>query len=144
MRTGQQMLRNKFPARPYFAAGVFFCFLLLDLVLALFAAPQSPRPVSAVSEAPAPRSFRSAAERTGNLAAMHDGAGTGVRVQMRGGRTSPTFARRLQSDAARLSPARVRESVSRGPERIASTAQTVLFQLFPRRFLPVRAGPVPA
>jgi len=144
MRTGQQKLREKFPVRPCFAAGMLFCVLLLDLVLTLSAVPRAIPSVPSVSSGQTPQGFRTVAERTGNLAAMHEGAGSGVQVQMRGGRTSPTFARRLQSDAARLSPARVRESVSRGPERIASTAQSFLFQLFPRRFLPVRAGPVPA
>ena len=56
----------------------------------------------------------------------------------------PMFARCLQSEAARLGPAYVRESVPMYRESLESVAQTFLFQLFPRCFLPVRAGPLSA
>ena len=147
MRSGQTIQRDHLRARTCLAAaGMLLCVLLLDLAVALFAAGYGVMPSGGFlsDPAPAPRSFRTAAERTGNLAAMQEGAGTGVQVQMRGGRTSPTFARRLQPEAARLSPAHVRESVPMRRERPGSPAQTFLFQLFPRCFLPVRAGPVPA
>ena len=147
MRNGQTIHRDHLWARPRLAAvGMLLFVLLLDLVLTLFAAGRGAMPANGFlsDPAPAPQSFRTAAERTGNLAAMHDGAGSGVQVQMRGGRTSPTFARRLQSDMARLSPAHVREGVPMRREHLESTAQTFLFQLFPRCFLPVRAGPLSA
>jgi len=147
MRSMQNRCRNHSRARSCLAAaGMLLCVLLLDFVLTLFAAGRGAPPSGGFlfDPAPAPQSFRTAAERTGNLAAMHEGAGSGVQVQMRGGRTSPTFARRLQSESARLSPAHVREFVPMHRECLESTAQTFLFQLFPRCFLPVRAGPVPA
>ena len=147
MQSMQNRCRDRLWARSCLAAaGMLLCVLLLDFALTLFAAGRGAMPSGGfLSEpAPAPRSFRTAAERTGNLAAMHDGAGSGVQVQMRGGRTSPTFARRLQTDAAHPGPARVREGVPMRPERLGSTAQTFLFQLFPRCFLPVRAGPLSA
>ena len=147
MRNGQPTHREHLRARSSLAAaGIFFCVLLLDFALTLFAAGRGAMPANGFlsDPVPAPRSFRTAAERTGNLAAMHDGAGSGVQVQMRGGRTSPTFARRLQTDAARPGPAHVRESVPMRRERLESPAQTFLFQLFPRCFLPVRAGPLSA
>lgn len=146
MRIGQNRLWNRLPVWPCLAAaGMLLGILLLDLVLALFAAERGPMPldVSFSEPVPAPHCFRTAAERAGNLAAMHDGAGTGVRVQIRGGRSSPASARRLQSDAAHLDPVRVRESVPNRPECLGLAARTFLFQLFPRRFLPVRAGPHP-
>ncbi len=147
MRNGQPTHRDHLRTRTCFAAaGMLLCVLLLDLVLTLFAAGRGAMPVNGFlsDPVPAPRSFRTAAERTGNLAAMHEGAGSGVQVQMRGGRTSPTFARRLQSEAACLGPAYVRESVPIHRESFESVAQTFLFQLFPRCFLPVRAGPLSA
>ena len=147
MRNGRNTHRDCLRARPCLAAaGMLLFVLLLDFALTLFAAGRGAIPSgdSLSGSAPAPQSFRTAAERAGNLAAMHEGAGTGVRVQMRGGRTSPTFARRLQPDAARPGTAKIRESVPMRRERLKSAAQTVLFQLFPRRFLPVRAGPAMA
>jgi len=144
MSAGQQMHLTHSSARlcPA-AAGMLFFVLLLNLVLTMFAPPPESS-AFAVSKAFAPQSPRIAAEHSGNLAAMHDGAGNGVQVQMRGGRTSPTFARRLQTEAARFNPARASESVPNRPDRIGTPAQTFLFQLFPRCFLPVRAGPIPA
>ena len=145
MRTGQQMHLTHSPTRTCLvAAGMLYFVLLLDLFLTLFSVPPPGPSVFAVSEAPLPQRFRTVAERTGNLAAMQEGAGSGVQVQLRGGRTSPTFARRLQMEAARLDSARVRESVPNRPDHIGTPAQTFLFQLFPRCFLPVRAGPLPA
>ena len=144
MRNGHPIHRDHLRAQSYLAAAaMLLCVLLLDLVLTLFAAGRGAPPSGGFLSDPAPasRSFRTAAERTGNLAAMHDGAGNGVQVQMRGGRTSPTFARRLQTDTAHPGPAYVHESVPMRRERLESTAQTFLFQLFPRCFLPVRAGP---
>ena len=147
MRNGQPIHGDHLRARSYLAvAGMILCVLLLDLVLTLFTSGRGAMSANGFlsDPAPAPQSFRTAAERTGNLAAMHDGAGSGVQVQMRGGRTSPTFARRLQTDAAHPGPAHVHESVPMRRERLESTAQTFLFQLFPRCFLPVRAGPLSA
>ena len=147
MQSGSLIHQDHLRARSCLAAaGMFLCVLLLDLVLTLFAAGRGAMPANGFlsDPVPAPRSFRTAAERTGNLAAMHEGAGSGVQVQMRGGRTSPTFARRLQSETARLSPAYVRESVPMYRECFESVTQTFLFQLFPRCFLPVRAGPLSA
>ena len=143
MRTGQQIHRRHLSAQPCLAAaGMLFFVLLLDLALTLFAAPQPEPSIRVVSEVPASQSFRTAAERAGNLAAMHEGPGSGVQVQMRGGHSSPTYARRLQTEAAQLNSAHVRESAPNCPVRIGTPAQTFLFQLFPRCFLPVRAGPL--
>ena len=140
-----QKKHGHFHRRPCLAAaGMLFFILFLDFALTLFVVPQSGPSISSVSEAPVPRSFRTAAEQAGNLAAMHDGAGTGVQVQMRGGRSSPTFARRLQTETANFHPGHAAETVPNCPERIGSPEQTFLFQLFPRCFLPVRAGPLPA
>ena len=147
MQNGSLIHQDHLRARSYFAAaGMLLCVLLLDFALTLFAAGRGTPPSGGFlsDSAPAPQCFRTSAERTGNLAAMHEGTGSGVQVQMRGGRTSPTFARRLQSEAARLSPGYVRESVPMHRECLGSTAQTFLFQLFPRCFLPVRAGPLSA
>ena len=145
MRTGQQIHRRHLSARPCLAAaGMLFFVLLLDLALTLFAAPQPEPSIRVVSEVPASQSFRTAAERAGNLAAMHEGPGSGVQVQMRGGHASPTFARRLQTETTQLNSARVRETLPSRPDRIGTPVQTFLFQLFPRCFLPVRAGPRPA
>lgn len=142
MRIGQQMQRAHSTARPCrAAAGMFFFILFLNLAMTVIVPPESSP--AAVSEALAPQRIRIAAEHSGNLAAMHEGSGSGVQVQMRGGRTSPTFARRLQTETAHLDPARVRESVPNRSARIGTPAQTFLFQLFPRCFLPVRAGPFP-
>ena len=144
MWTGQQMHLTHSSARlcPA-AAGMLFFVLLLNLALTVFAPPPEASTL-VISEAFAPQSPRIASEHSGNLAAMHEGSGSGVQVQMRGGRTSPTFARRLQTEAARFNPARASESVPNWPDRIGTPAQTFLFQLFPRCFLPVRAGPIPA
>ena len=147
MQSGSLIHQDHLRARSCLAAaGMFLCVLLLDFILTLFAAGRGAPPSGGFlsDPAPAPQSFRTAAERTGNLAAMHEGAGSGVQVQMRGGRTSPTFARRLQSETARLSPAYVRESVPMYRECFESVTQTFLFQLFPRCFLHVRAGPLSA
>ena len=147
MQNGSLIHQNHLRARSYFtAAGMLLCVLLLDFALTLFAAGRGTPPSGGFlsDSAPAPQSFRTSAERTGNLAAMHEGTGSGVQVQMRGGRTSPTFARRLQSEAARLSPGYVRESDLMHRECLESVTQTFLFQLFPRCFLPVRAGPLSA
>lgn len=142
---GQRIHRTLSAARPSFvAAGMLVCLLLLNLALTFFSAPQPESSFPSASGAPAPQRFRSVAERDGNFAAMNDGAGSGAPVQIRSGRPSPTFARRLQSEAVRLNPLRVRESVPDRLDRIGSLAQTFLFQLFPRCFLPVRAGPLPA
>lgn len=145
MRTGGQRIHRTFwAARSCFAAaGMLVCFFLPILVLTLFTAPQPGLSVPVAAGAPAPQRFRSVAERDGNLAILHDGAGSGVPVQIRSGRTSPTFARRLQTEVAQFKPTLVRESVPDRLARIGSPAQTFLFQLFPRCFLPVRAGPVP-
>ena len=147
MQSGSLIHQEHLRARSSLAAaGMFFCVLLLDFALTLFSAGRGTPPSGDFlsDSVPAPQSFRTTAERTGNLAAMHEGAGSGVQVQMRGGRTSPTFARRLQSETARLSPAYVRESVPMYRECFESVTQTFLFQLFPRCFLPVRAGPLSA
>jgi len=139
MRNGQRIIRSFSAARPWSTAvWMLLCILLLDFALTLFAAGRGDIPSSL---SPAPPSFRTAAERAGNLAAMHEGAGTGVQVQMRGGRTSPTFARRLQTETAHFGPGRIPESVPNRMERLWLPEQTFLFQLFPRCFLPVRAGP---
>lgn len=140
MRTGQRIQRTFSAVRPCLAAAVMLSsILLMDFALTLLAAGRGDIPSS---PSPAPESFRTAAERAGNLAAMHEGAGTGVHVLMRGGRSSPTFARRLQPETAHLDPGRTPESVPNSPERVRSPEQTFLFQLFPRCFLPVRAGPL--
>ena len=145
MRTGRQTHRRLSSARPCLAsAGILFFALFMDLALTRFAVPPPEPSVPAVSKVPSPRSFRTAAERAGNLAAMHEGPGSGVQVQMRGGHASPTFARRLQTETAQLNSARVRETLPSRPDRIGTPVQTFLFQLFPRCFLPVRAGPLPA
>ena len=138
----QRTSRNCSAARPCLAAAwLLLCVLLPDLALSIFAAGAGGVPTALPA---APQDFWTAAERAGRLAAMHDDAGTGVHVQMRGGRTSPTSARRLQTETAHLDPVRILESVPNCPERIGSPEQTFLFQLFPRCFLPVRAGPLSA
>jgi len=142
MRNVQQTFQQYSTARRCLAAVRFLlCVLLLDFALTLFAVGHGDVPSV---PSPAPESYRSAAERAGNLAAMHEGAGNGVHLQMRGGRTSPTFARRLQTEMAHFEPGRILESVPNRLQRIESPEQTFLFQLFPRCFLPVRAGPVTA
>ena len=95
MQSGSLIHQEHLRARSSLAAaGMFFCVLLLDFALTLFSAGRGTPPSGDFlsDSVPAPQSFRTTAERTGNLAAMHEGAGSGVQVQMRVGRTSPTFA----------------------------------------------------
>ena len=127
------------------AAGLFLASLLLDCGLTLFAAG----PCAAYSLIPSvssevPRSIRTEAERAGNLAVVHTGEGTGVHLRLRTGRTNLSPVQQLQADSAESGPPEMREAVPNCPFRLLSSVQTFLFQLFPRSYLPVRAGPVPA
>ena len=128
-----------------FASGLLICVLLLDYLLTLLAVGPGP----AYSSAPSvsqdlPRSIRTEAERAGNLAAVHSGEGTGVQLRVRTGRTNLSPVQQLQSDSAESGQFRMSEPVPNCPFRLLSSVQTFLFQLFPRSYLPVRAGPVAA
>lgn len=130
--------------RGVFAAGLLAVWLLLNSLLTVVAVGNG-GPVSGgiLSEpSSAPRGIRSEAERAGHLAVMRTGGGAGLQVGGRNSRPGLSPVRKLQSDTARTEPFRPREFVPNCPFRIESSGQSCLFQLFPRSYLPVRAGPV--
>ena len=144
-------MNNGLRHRPYStlgratAAGLLLAVLLLDYVLTLYASgPGMIRPLNPSFSSDAPLSIRTEAERAGNLAVVHSGEGSGIQLQNRSGRTNLSPVQRLQENTAVSGPLEIRELIPNCPFRLLSSFQTFLFQLFPRCYLPVRAGPIPA
>ena len=141
--TSEQQKSNLRVLRQLSLVGFFVFVFLLDFSLA-FSVSDLPVESSfwTESDTPLPRSIQSAAERTGNIAAMHDGAGSGVQLQMRGGRSSPTHARRLQTTEPYSDSSKLQESVPICLDCINSANQALfLIRIYLRNCLPSRAGP---
>ena len=127
-----------------FAAGLLAVWLLLNTLLTT-AAVGNGGPVSGgiLSEPSSPpRGIHSEAERAGHLAVMRTGGSAGLQPSGRNGRPGLGIVRKLQQDASRPEPFHRCEPAPNCPFRIESSGQSCLFQLFPRSYLPVRAGPV--
>ena len=127
------------------SAGLLAVWLLLNSLLTV-AAVGNGGPVSAgiLSEpSSSPRGIRSEVERAGHLAVMRTGGSAGLQSSGRNSRPGLSPLRKLQPDASRLEPPHLREPAPNCPFRIESSGQSCLFQLFPRSYLPVRAGPKP-
>ena len=143
MNSGRDQLNRIVRRRGFCAAALLAVWLLLNSLLTAAAAGNG-GPVSAgiLSEASSsPRGIRSEAERAGHLAVMRTGGGAGLQVGGRNSRPGLSPVQKLQSDAARPEPPHLREPAPNCPFRIESSGQSCLFQLFPRSYLPVRAGP---
>ena len=119
-------------------------FLFLNCLFSAIASgnggPLSDRLLS--NPSPVPSGIRTEAERAGHLAVIRIGGNVGLQLQIRNGRPGLSSVQRLQSDVSRPETFFLRESVPNCPFRVESSGQSCLFQLFPRSFLPVRAGPV--
>ena len=128
-------------ARFFSVVGIVLSILLFDLILSL-SASNLPAGTSTWtnSDFPVPRDFRATAH-SGSLAAMRTGAGTGVRVQMRGGRTASSFARRTQTGTPSLNSIKLQVFVPICMDCIEATTHAFLIRLFFRNCLPSRAGP---
>ena len=137
---------KRFLRQPGFClAGLLVVHLLLNSLLTAVSVgicgPLSGGFLSEPSKAPC--CIRSEAERAGHLAVIRTGAGTGLQISVRTGRASLGSVQKLQSDISCPKLFRLREPSPNCPFRIEFSGQSCLFQLFPRSYLPVRAGPFP-
>ena len=126
------------------AAGLLAVWLFLNSLLTV-AAVGNGGPVSAgilAEPSSSPRGIRTEAERAGHLAVMRTGGSAGLQGSGQNSRPGLSPVQKLQSDTARPEPFHQCEPASNCPFRIESSGQSCLFQLFPRSYLPVRAGPV--
>ena len=142
MNSGQDIRTMRRPG--IVAAGLLAVWLLLNGLLTAVAVGNG-GPVSAgilAEPSSSPRGIRSEAERAGHLAVMRTGGSAGVQSGGRNSRPGLGAVRKLQLDASRPEPFRQCEPAPNCPFRIESSGQSCLFQLFPRSYLPVRAGPV--
>ncbi len=143
---GERFQIKRFLRQPGFClAGLLAVFLLLNSLLTAIAVgnggPLSGGFLSEPSQAP--RCIRTEAERAGHLAVMRTSGSTGLQISSRTGRTSLGSVQKLQSDVSSPELFRLREPSPNCPFRIRFSGQSCLFQLFPRSYLPVRAGPFP-
>ena len=141
MNSGQDIRTMRRPG--IVAAGLLAVWLLLNSLLTA-AAVGNGGPVSAgilAEPSSSPRGIRTEAERAGHLAVMRTGGSAGLQSSGRNSRPGLGAVRKLQPDASRPEPFRQCEPAPNRPFRIESSGQSCLFQLFPRSYLPVRAGP---
>lgn len=128
-------------ARFFSVVGIVLSILLFDLILSL---PASNLPAGTStwtnSDFPLPRDFRPTAH-FGSIATMRTGPGSGVRVQMRGGRTASSFARRTQTGTPSLNSIKLQVFVPICMDCIEATTHAYLIRFFLRNCLPSRAGP---
>lgn len=144
MNSGRNQFIRIVRRRGFCAAAMLAVWLLLNSLLTAAAVGNGgPMSGGILSEpSSSPRGIRSEAERAGHLAVMRTGGSAGLQVGGRNSRPGLSPVQKLQSDTARPEPFRPCESVPNCPFRIESSGQSCLFQLFPRSYLPVRAGPV--
>lgn len=127
------------------AAGLLAVWLFLTGLLTAAAVGNGGPVSSGVLSEPSssPHGIRTEAERAGHLAVMRTGGSAGLQASGRNSRPGISAVRKLQSDASRPEPFHQCESGPNCQFRIESSGQSCLFQLFPRSYLPVRAGPKP-
>ena len=143
---GRRFRLKRFLRQPGFClAGLLVVYLLLNSFLTVFAVGICGSFSGGFLSEPSKSScgIRSEAERAGHLAVIRTGGGTGLQISVRTGRTSLGSVQKLQSDVSCPKLFRLREPSPNCPFRIEFSGQSCLFQLFPRSYLPVRAGPFP-
>lgn len=143
MKSGQNTRIMRRPG--IVAAGLLAIWLLLNSLLTASAVGNGgPVSVGILSEpSTSSRGIRSEAERAGHLAVMRTGGSAGLQTSGRNSRPGLGAVRKLQADASCPVPFHPCEPAPNCPFRIGSSGQSCLFQLFPRSYLPVRAGPIP-
>ena len=126
------------------SAGLLAVWLLLNSLLTAVAVGNGGPVTGGIlsGSSSSPHGLRSEAERSGHLAVMRTGGSAGLQVGGRNSRPGLSPVQKLQSDVSRPELPQICEPTPHCPFRIESFGQSCLFQLFPRSYLPVRAGPV--